>query len=199
MQIQKEEVKQRILQAAKEEFLTKGFEKASMREIAHKAQITVGNIYAYFHGKEGLLDALLLPSVEQMKRFIFEFSKGEAISELTLGQVTDSLTDIFLENQGQFMLLMNGVDGTKYEHIREQLQAMVTQRIQEELMPNLSLSPPQPLLAAMLSGALLEGILLAFSSYEGREEVLRDQLAQFLSIMFRGFGFVEAQEGENIR
>ena len=42
MQVLKEEVRQRIIKSAKKEFKNNGFDKASMRDIADSAKMTVG-------------------------------------------------------------------------------------------------------------------------------------------------------------
>ena len=47
-----------ILEAGKQEFLSYGYEKASMRRIAQRAGVTTGAIYGYFPGKEALFEAL---------------------------------------------------------------------------------------------------------------------------------------------
>jgi len=47
MQILKEEVHNKIINAAKEEFLEYGYSGASMRRISKKIGMTVGNIYRY--------------------------------------------------------------------------------------------------------------------------------------------------------
>ena len=47
-----------ILEAGKKEFLTYGYEKASLRRIAKEASVTTGAIYGYFPGKKALFDAL---------------------------------------------------------------------------------------------------------------------------------------------
>ncbi|WP_156888419.1 TetR/AcrR family transcriptional regulator [Spirochaeta cellobiosiphila] len=44
MQKKKEDVREMVLQTAKLEFLSMGFEKASLRNIAQKAGVTKGNI-----------------------------------------------------------------------------------------------------------------------------------------------------------
>ena len=52
---QKEELsKERILQAAEEEFLKKGFQKASLRNIAKIAGVTTGSLYWHFKNIEEL-------------------------------------------------------------------------------------------------------------------------------------------------
>ena len=52
-----------ILEAGQKEFLTYGYEKASMRRIAKAASVTTGAIYGYFSGKEALFQALVGDSV----------------------------------------------------------------------------------------------------------------------------------------
>ena len=49
----------RILAAAKEEFLSKGYQGAGLREIAKKAGVTTGALYGYFKNKEEVFRALV--------------------------------------------------------------------------------------------------------------------------------------------
>lgn len=48
-----------ILNAAKAEFLEKGFRGASLRNIVKNANVTTGAFYGYFKSKEDLFDALV--------------------------------------------------------------------------------------------------------------------------------------------
>ena len=66
MQVKKEELRQQILEAAKQEFLDKGYENSSLRVIAKKAHTTMGNIYHYYANKEALLTALLDPVIANL-------------------------------------------------------------------------------------------------------------------------------------
>ena len=45
---------ERILEAAREEFLEKGFERASLRRIVKEAGVTTGAFYRYYPTKEAL-------------------------------------------------------------------------------------------------------------------------------------------------
>ena len=54
MQTLKEDVREKIIDSAKNEFLEKGIERASMRDIAAGSGMTVGNLYRYFKNKEEL-------------------------------------------------------------------------------------------------------------------------------------------------
>lgn len=72
MQVQKEELRQNILDAAKQEFIAKGYENSSMRLIAKKANTTLGNLYHYFDGKEDILTVLLAPALQNLELFCEE-------------------------------------------------------------------------------------------------------------------------------
>ena len=51
----------RIRQAAMQEFLDKGFQGASLRQIVKNAGVTTGAFYGYFSSKEALFNALVEP------------------------------------------------------------------------------------------------------------------------------------------
>ena len=59
MQNKKQTTQEKILYAAKAEFLEKGFPKASLRTIVKEAGVTTGALYGYYGSKEALFDALV--------------------------------------------------------------------------------------------------------------------------------------------
>lgn len=50
---------ERIYASAKKEFLEKGFQGASLRNIVKSAGVTTGAFYGYYDSKEKLFDALV--------------------------------------------------------------------------------------------------------------------------------------------
>ena len=56
---QKVGVYDRVLECAKEEFLSRGFLDASLRTIAQEAETSTGSIYTRFGDKEGLFLSLI--------------------------------------------------------------------------------------------------------------------------------------------
>lgn len=60
------EVRQKILDAGLELFAEKGYEAASIRDIADKAGVTVPNIYYYFKDKDGLYQAVLAIAADEI-------------------------------------------------------------------------------------------------------------------------------------
>lgn len=69
----------RLLKAAREEFLEKGYEKASLRDIAARAASSKGAIYVRYSDKEALLDAVVGPALDGLCDLL----------EDTLGTYTD--------------------------------------------------------------------------------------------------------------
>jgi len=64
MQIQKENIKNKILKEAKKEFQKKGFSGANIREMAKRAGVSIGNIYNYFPNKDAIFQELVKPAIE---------------------------------------------------------------------------------------------------------------------------------------
>ncbi|MCI1931813.1 MAG: TetR/AcrR family transcriptional regulator [Clostridia bacterium] len=65
---------ERIHKAAKGEFLEKGFQAASLRNIVKKAGVTTGAFYGYYNSKEELFDAL----VSYFEMIIHEMPREQA-------------------------------------------------------------------------------------------------------------------------
>lgn len=70
MQTKKESIREEILRAAQKEFLLHGYEAASMRVIAKKANTTLGNIYHYFPNKEAILSEILEEPLEKLSKLV---------------------------------------------------------------------------------------------------------------------------------
>lgn len=66
----KEELRIKIIESAKNEFVSKGYEKASMRMIAKKSGMTAGNLYRYFDNKEQLYKYFVDPIMDEISVFL---------------------------------------------------------------------------------------------------------------------------------
>ena len=67
----------RILEAAREVFLARSIEAATMDEVAERAELSKGALYLYFASKEDLVTALLLAPLEELRES-FEGELGTA-------------------------------------------------------------------------------------------------------------------------
>lgn len=73
----KAETLERILPAARRVFLEKGFEKATMREIADEAGLTAAGLYRHFVDKEAMFSALVEPALKEMRRYCAQTCKAD--------------------------------------------------------------------------------------------------------------------------
>jgi AcrR family transcriptional regulator len=82
-----------------EVFTEKGFDAATMTEIATRSGTAIGSLYRFFPSKEALADALLLRYALHVKQGLAELARQ--IPDMTLDGVADALVDFMLVLQTQ--------------------------------------------------------------------------------------------------
>ena len=119
-----------IQQAAMEEFLEKGFQGASLRQIVKKAGLTTGAFYGYYSSKEALFNALVEPhAAALMGRFMeSQTSFAELPEEQQAIQMKDSseayvnwMLDYICQHRDPVCLLLTRSDGTSYQYFIEHM------------------------------------------------------------------------------
>jgi AcrR family transcriptional regulator len=119
-----------ILEAGKKEFLEKGYQGASMRNIAARLGVTTGALYRYYADKESIFDALVrepAETLEQKYREIQEQFGAQPIEQQInhLPEVSEEGHDWMIEyiydHQDAFKLIACYAAGTKYEHYMDVL------------------------------------------------------------------------------
>ena len=79
-QVQKEDIRRIILQAARGEFLQKGFKDTSMRTISRLSGVTLSNIYNYFRDKDEIFRAVLTPLLNAFEQLFAEHNSDDYIN-----------------------------------------------------------------------------------------------------------------------
>ncbi len=64
------EKREQLIQAAKEEFMEKGYNKASLRSICSKAGMTTGALYFFFENKEDLYEEITGSAKNELKELM---------------------------------------------------------------------------------------------------------------------------------
>ena len=77
----RETVRRRILDAARELFVAEGYRHVSIRRIAQRIEYSPGAIYSYFRGKDDIFFAL----AEEGFRKLFEFTGSAAPGDRPCG------------------------------------------------------------------------------------------------------------------
>jgi AcrR family transcriptional regulator len=88
-----------ILDAGIEVFTEKGFDAATMTEIAARSGTAIGSLYRFFPSKESLADALLLQYTQYAMSGLAELE--QKVSDMAPDRVADALVDFMLSLQSQ--------------------------------------------------------------------------------------------------
>ncbi|MBO7155820.1 MAG: TetR/AcrR family transcriptional regulator [Clostridia bacterium] len=122
MQYQKEDVRKRIVEAAKTEFLRVGFARTSMLAVSNRAKVPIGNLYRYFSSKAALFDAIVGTAKERLIECAKEIcalniegleSGKESIIDMA-NVVGDCLADYAQDYSKELILLLEKSGGSAY-------------------------------------------------------------------------------------
>lgn len=136
MQILKDEIKDKIIQIAAQEFQEKGFQFASTREIVKKAQISKGNLYNYFQSKEDLFYTITTPFYHQFNFFLEQICSHEVEENFALENVellSKSIAEFIKDHRNEFIIIMDKSEGTKYAGYKEETIAALYKHFAKNL------------------------------------------------------------------
>lgn len=124
-------VSERLLECAKSEFLDKGFQAASIREIAKKAETSARAVYTRFPNKEGLFDAIVSPVsdglIELYQNYADQFwSKDVGSEEADDVSFDDTaiyvdMIDYIYDHKNEFLLMQTSLEGKWHTALIEDL------------------------------------------------------------------------------
>lgn len=124
-------VSERLLECAKSEFLDKGFQAASIREIAKKAETSARAVYTRFPNKEGLFDAIVSPVsdglIELYQNYADQFwSKDVGSEEADDVSFDDTaiyvdMIDYIYDHKDEFLLMQTSLEGKWHTALIEDL------------------------------------------------------------------------------
>jgi AcrR family transcriptional regulator len=127
MQYEKEEIRKRILSAARAEFLENGFEGASVRAIAAKAQTAKSNLYNYFSDKGALFSAVLEPTVQEIRNGLELAKRFNAPKEAqgytftSQQMVIGAVSQFTASHQDEVKLLLFKAQGSSLEGFKQEV------------------------------------------------------------------------------
>ena len=86
---QKEATRQRVLDAARELFETLGYEETTVREIARRAQVSVGSVFTTFSSKSDILSQVMTDRLDEL------YGELDRVIPSLRGSTTDRLRSMF--------------------------------------------------------------------------------------------------------
>ena len=174
VQVLKTNVKEKIYQAAIEEFYKKGFLKAKMQDIAKKAGISTGLTYSYYNNKGDLFAAIVEPIY---KEIIHSIENGEERdSEIgdpanLFEQESAFILHLLRQKREIFLTLIDRSKGTRFEKAKEQIIGVTKEHIKRQLSPkvNSQIFKIDEAFYHILANNFIEGLLEIARHYQGSQ------------------------------
>lgn len=190
-QILKEDLRQAIIESAKQEFLEKGYKGASMRNIAKKSNMTVGNLYRYFKSKEDINLYIVAPTFKQIDAVLKSVSNNNMsmetrvfnlkpdINQLNniLDELVDRLVEIYEKNKIEFNILI--LHSRLSEQIIDWFSNIVNSLITKSFVLE-GMNNDRDTLARAYAESLFTGIKVLFRDADSETSVLKVLLKTYL-------------------
>lgn len=114
----------KVLKAIRDEFIEKGYEEASIRSIAQRADMSSAGLYRHYKDKEDMFAAVVQPLIEQMKEWMERHTKqqyslvdkNEGKDALYGENLTNLIIEVIFPNKAEFKLLLSQAKGSRYEN-----------------------------------------------------------------------------------
>lgn len=128
------ETKENLIASAKDEFMEKGYAKASLRKICANAGVTTGALYFFFDDKEDLFRTIVEPPLIALVNILTEhFREDEQILSLPNvyekqegdhDEIAEQLIHHLYRNYDAFILLLTKSQGTAFEDCLDRIVDM---------------------------------------------------------------------------
>ena len=160
-----------ILKAAMQEFLEKGFQAASLRNIVKQAGVTTGAFYGYYHSKEALFEALVGEQYDyfmdcfcQAQRDFAKLPPQEQPEHLGIdsGACMHQMLLYAYQHLDEFKLLLCGAEGTRFSHFIDEMVGIELQGTHDYLKVLADLGRPAPPIDERLEHILITGMFHTF-------------------------------------
>ncbi|ACB95799.1 TetR/AcrR family transcriptional regulator [Beijerinckia indica] len=164
-----------IMDAAAALFAERGYDAATMTEIAARSKTAIGSLYRFFPTKESLADALLTRYGDLMTRRLDEIT--EAAASLSSSALADSLIDLMLERQADRAAALVLIEAHSSPADKRSTLRAVTHRRIATLLVSVNGTLPQAraeTMAMLLLHVLKAVPMLACEGGEIREDLLAE-------------------------
>lgn len=203
-QVLKKEIKDKIIEATKNEVLKKGVKDSSLREIAANAGITVGNLYRYFKCKDDIINSITSPTLIKLNEMVkavtnyqVSFENNLSLVEFNsddlmemLNQLASGLAKLYVENKEAMIILIKYSKEVSY--IKDWFKNIVSILISKNKQLNLEDEELNSELSRTIASSVIAGIEECLLS----NNLSLNEIERLLKIYFRAFVSMLEIEGE---
>ena len=192
-----------LLEAAKQEFLDKGYNKASLRNICAKAGVTTGALYFFFDNKAELFAAIVDRPVNGLKEILMEHVREdskymaslESVENIEMdhSEISDMLIEHIYRYYDSFMLLLSSAENTAYENCVDDFVEM-TQRSIPLMLSALDGYTYDEYNAHWMSHITVDAIIHVIK-HEKDKEIAKKRMRSIMNYLIQGWvGLVMVKE-----
>lgn len=120
-QILKQEMYDRLLQAAESEFAESGYEGATVAAIARRAEVSAGNVYRYFENKDALFQSVISDEFANtfkrlLHRRVSALLDAQDLSKLPSDaeQKAEALLQLWISQRLKVVILLDRAQGSRF-------------------------------------------------------------------------------------
>ncbi|MGD8386735.1 MAG: TetR/AcrR family transcriptional regulator [Desulfobacteraceae bacterium] len=189
-----------ILEAAKAVFFSRGFQTATMDQVAKAAELSKGTLYLYFSCKEELYVSILLEGLDKLIRRFRNAAEGASGWEAKLRAVGKAYFEFYQEEKNYFQILFFLHHGELSTKIPENLFQKCTLKGIEALsyiskavekgIESGEAEPGDTMEAAVVAWGSMTGILLLYEEEEHRQFIpmpLKSVVKRTIDTLVEGF------------
>ena len=176
--------REKLLTCAKEEFMDKGFQNASLRKICNKAGVTTGAVYCFFEDKDGLFSGLVDNVYQNVMHTISNHIQGMSSEGFSAHMHEIGDHDSFVEelvhelyqDYDAVMLLLSKSTGSKYENIVEDIISQVESRLSdlaEKYADSVQTKQVNPYMIHWLSHLSVMSFVHLITHFQDEQEALK--------------------------
>ena len=185
MQIQKPEIREKILTAAERLFYETGFSRTSTRSIAKEVGISVSNLYKYFTDKQAIFSAIVDPFYHRTRSnltALFSKEHNEMDAHIT-DLIIQQIMSMMMTDRRKFVMLLGRSEETKYAHVKTEMIEMMTTHMSESI--NLDVLS-DTFIIGVFARNFMEGILNIAENATGDVTFITDNVSSLVRYHMAG-------------
>ena len=189
------EKRELLIKAAKEEFLEKGYNKASLRNICSKAGVTTGALYFFFENKEDLYEEIVGRGKSELTKLIQTHIAEDKDAMQSVTDVNDlfddhsDIADMFIDciyrNYDSFLLILSGSKEGEYEKTVDEYVKLV-ELSSIELMDAMPGMDPDPFMSHWIAHTIVDSFIHVFL-HEKDVKKAKVRMGMILNFIVRGW------------
>ena len=195
--------REKLTECARQEFLEKGYMKASLRSICKKAGVTTGALYFFFQNKEALLSAVVEDTLGGLKEIIRSHLSMELDTEAQTAMTKDASEDIrcakealhyLYQHYDIVLILLTKSQGSVYETIADGFVDVFEEhydRLTEQISVKLGVPKPDRYILHWLSHMQIDAFVHLLTHEKEEEKALRS-IEQIISYLVAGWAGIFA-------